>query len=145
MLFYPLARLLFVPIARSAYPTVLVVVLPEEGNLSNPHIITPTDHCLQVTYVTDAVRKVRASPCSALRRILIHAVLAGHWIQDCPTNNDREFDNRPRIKRTTGIPRSFLKAVDNPTTGPLGQGVMVTPEGGYVVAQPDSYVTLVVW
>ncbi|KAI0774785.1 DWNN domain-containing protein [Trametes elegans] len=62
----------------------------------------------------------------------------GHWIQDCPTNNDREFDHRPRIKRTTGIPRSFLKAVDNPTTGPLGQGVMVTPEGGYVVAQPDS-------
>ncbi|KAI0816962.1 DWNN domain-containing protein [Trametes gibbosa] len=62
----------------------------------------------------------------------------GHWIQDCPTNNDREFDHRPRIKRTTGIPRSFLKAVDNPTTGQLGQGVMVTPEGGYVVAQPDS-------
>ncbi|PIL25127.1 transcription factor [Ganoderma sinense ZZ0214-1] len=62
----------------------------------------------------------------------------GHWIQDCPTNNDREFDNRPRIKRTTGIPRSFLKAVENPTTGPLGAGVMVTPEGGYVVAQPDS-------
>ncbi|KAI0731337.1 hypothetical protein C8Q76DRAFT_718534 [Earliella scabrosa] len=62
----------------------------------------------------------------------------GHWIQDCPTNNDREFDNRPRIKRTTGIPRSFLKVVDNPTTGPLGQGVMVTPEGSYVVAQPDS-------
>ena len=21
----------------------------------------------------------------------------GHWIQECPTNNDREFDNRPRI------------------------------------------------
>ncbi|EIW58798.1 DWNN-domain-containing protein, partial [Trametes versicolor FP-101664 SS1] len=62
----------------------------------------------------------------------------GHWIQDCPTNNDREFDHRPRIKRTTGIPRSFLKAVDNPTTGQLGAGVMVTPEGGYVVAQPDS-------
>ncbi|KAI8996331.1 DWNN domain-containing protein [Trametes punicea] len=62
----------------------------------------------------------------------------GHWIQDCPTNNDREFDHKPRIKRTTGIPRSFLKAVDNPTTGQLGQGVMVTPEGGYVVAQPDS-------
>ncbi|KAI0350721.1 DWNN-domain-containing protein [Trametes cingulata] len=62
----------------------------------------------------------------------------GHWIQDCPTNNDRDYDHRPRIKRTTGIPRSFLKAVDNPTTGQLGQGVMVTPEGGYVVAQPDS-------
>ncbi|KIJ65554.1 hypothetical protein HYDPIDRAFT_110662 [Hydnomerulius pinastri MD-312] len=62
----------------------------------------------------------------------------GHWIQDCPTNNDREFDNKPRIKRTTGIPRSFLKAVENPNKGEIAQGVMVTPEGGYVVAQPDS-------
>ncbi|RXW14452.1 hypothetical protein EST38_g11402 [Candolleomyces aberdarensis] len=62
----------------------------------------------------------------------------GHWIQDCPTNNDREFDNRPRIKRTTGIPRSMLKAVENPNSAEIGQGVMVTPDGGYVVAQPDS-------
>ncbi|GJE91192.1 DWNN-domain-containing protein [Phanerochaete sordida] len=62
----------------------------------------------------------------------------GHWIQDCPTNNDRDYDNRPRIKRTTGIPRSFLKAVENPSTGQIGHGIMVTPEGGYVVAQPDS-------
>ncbi|KDR80721.1 hypothetical protein GALMADRAFT_241139 [Galerina marginata CBS 339.88] len=61
----------------------------------------------------------------------------GHWIQDCPTNSDREFDNRPRIKRTTGIPRSMLKAVDNPNSTELTQGVMVTPDGGYVVAQPD--------
>ncbi|TFK29708.1 DWNN-domain-containing protein [Coprinopsis marcescibilis] len=63
----------------------------------------------------------------------------GHWIQDCPTNNDREFDNRPRIKRTTGIPRSMLKAIENPNTADIqAQGIMVTPEGGYVVAQPDS-------
>ncbi|KII87351.1 hypothetical protein PLICRDRAFT_55314 [Plicaturopsis crispa FD-325 SS-3] len=62
----------------------------------------------------------------------------GHWIQDCPTNNDREYDNRPRIKRTTGIPRSFLKSVENPNSGQMAQGIMVTPEGGYVVAQPDS-------
>ncbi|KAF8498599.1 DWNN-domain-containing protein [Russula emetica] len=62
----------------------------------------------------------------------------GHWIQDCPTNSDRDFDNKPRIKRTTGIPRSFLKAVDNPSGARIGHGVMVTPEGGYVVAQPDS-------
>ena len=62
---------------------------------------------------------------------------SGHWIQDCPTNNDRDFDNKPRIKRTTGIPRSFLKSVDSPA-GQLSSGVMVTPEGGFVVAQPDS-------
>ncbi|KAL5536776.1 MPE1 [Sanghuangporus sanghuang] len=61
----------------------------------------------------------------------------GHWIHDCPTNNDRDYDNRPRIKRTTGIPRSFLKAVESPSEGKLAQGIMVTPEGGYVVAQPD--------
>ena len=61
----------------------------------------------------------------------------GHWIHDCPTNNDREYDNKPRIKRTTGIPRSFLKAIDQPSEGKVTQGVMVTPDGGYVVAQPD--------
>ena len=33
----------------------------------------------------------------------------------------------------------MLKAVENPS-GDIGQGVMVTPEGGYVVAQPDLYV-----
>jgi hypothetical protein len=74
------------------------------------------------------------------RRIDLDTFYQGHWIQDCPTNNDREFDNRPRIKRTTGIPRSMLKAVENPNNGELTQGVMVTPEGGYVVAQPDLYV-----
>jgi len=33
----------------------------------------------------------------------------------------------------------MLKAVENPS-GDIGQGIMVTPEGGYVVAQPDLYV-----
>ena len=35
----------------------------------------------------------------------------------------------------------MLKAVENPTGSDLTQGVMVTPEGGYVVAQPDLQVT----
>jgi hypothetical protein len=34
----------------------------------------------------------------------------------------------------------MLKAVENPS-GDIAQGVMVTPEGGYVVAQPDLYVS----
>lgn len=34
----------------------------------------------------------------------------------------------------------MLKAVENPTGSDLTQGVMVTPEGGYVVAQPDLQV-----
>lgn len=62
----------------------------------------------------------------------------GHWIHDCPTNNDRDFDNKPRFKRTTGIPKSMLKTIEAPTDEMRRDGVMVTPEGSYVVAQVDS-------
>ncbi|KAI9762536.1 MAG: hypothetical protein M4579_000339 [Chaenotheca gracillima] len=71
----------------------------------------------------------------------------GHWIQECPTNNDPTFDGRPRVKRTTGIPRSFLKTVEKPAalTGDgvtegshQPSGVMVNAEGEFVVAEPDK-------
>lgn len=71
----------------------------------------------------------------------------GHWIQACPTNNDPNFDGRPRVKRTTGIPRSFLKTVERPkdqvndgTVDDTKQpsGVMVNAEGEWVVAEPDK-------
>lgn len=67
----------------------------------------------------------------------------GHWIQDCPTNSDRAYDDKPRIKRTTGIPKSFLTVVEGPggdsnSNGGNGTGVMVTPDGGFVVARPDK-------
>ncbi|GAA5870741.1 hypothetical protein JCM16303_001571 [Sporobolomyces ruberrimus] len=79
----------------------------------------------------------------------------GHWIQDCPTNGDAAYENRPRIKRTTGIPKSFLTEVagPGPKTGEEGMGeeeganglvmdhksgVMVTADGGFVVARPDN-------
>lgn len=71
----------------------------------------------------------------------------GHWIQVCPTNDNPEFDNRPRVKRTTGIPRSFLKTVDKSTlqqTGADGEevkppaGVMVNADGEFVIAEPDK-------
>jgi protein MPE1 len=71
----------------------------------------------------------------------------GHWIQLCPTNENPEYDNRPRVKRTTGIPRSFLKTVDKATA--LGQhadgddsktpsGIMVNADGEFVIAEPDK-------
>ncbi|TIA69484.1 hypothetical protein E3P77_03544 [Wallemia ichthyophaga] len=68
----------------------------------------------------------------------------GHWIQDCPTNGDPNYENKPRFKRTTGIPKSFLKTVD-PSTAALmtnngtnnSQGVMITPDGSHVIATPD--------
>ncbi|KAH8671125.1 DWNN domain-containing protein [Xylariales sp. PMI_506] len=70
----------------------------------------------------------------------------GHWIQVCPTNDDPEFDNRPRVKRTTGIPRSFLKTVDKSALqqgdGEDGikppAGVMVNADGEFVIAEPDK-------
>ncbi|TPX14395.1 uncharacterized protein E0L32_005359 [Thyridium curvatum] len=70
----------------------------------------------------------------------------GHWIQLCPTNDNPEFDNRPRVKRTTGIPKSFLKTVDKATV--LAQaaeddtkapsGIMVNADGDFVIAEPDK-------
>jgi protein MPE1 len=73
----------------------------------------------------------------------------GHWIQQCPTNDNPEYDNRPRVKRTTGIPKSFLRTVDKATAlSQLGAtseddiksmpGVMVNADGDFVVAEPDK-------
>ncbi|KAL6714661.1 Protein mpe1 [Lecanora helva] len=71
----------------------------------------------------------------------------GHWIQVCPTNDDPAYENRPRVKRTTGIPRSFLKTVDKPSalaTDGLADdtrqptGIMVNAEGEWVIAEPDK-------
>ena len=71
----------------------------------------------------------------------------GHWIQACPTNNDPNFDGRPKFRRTTGIPRSMLKVVEKPTgVGEDGKidlskvpaGVMYTATGEWVVAVEDK-------
>ncbi|EJD35871.1 DWNN-domain-containing protein [Auricularia subglabra TFB-10046 SS5] len=62
----------------------------------------------------------------------------GHWIRDCPTRNDRKFDNQRRIKRATGIPRSFLRPIDPPANGSSIAGIRISPQGDFVVAQPDA-------
>lgn len=65
----------------------------------------------------------------------------------CPTNEDPAYDGRPRVKRTTGIPRSFLKTVQKPTSlvndgttddAKQPAGIMVNAEGEWVVAEPDK-------
>lgn len=71
----------------------------------------------------------------------------GHWIQLCPTNDNPEYDNRPRVKRTTGIPKSFLKTVDKATAlaqhgegddSKTPSGIMVNADGEFVIAEPDK-------
>ena len=70
----------------------------------------------------------------------------GHWIQACPTNNDPGFDGRPKFRKTTGIPRSFLKVVAKASEGEDGKvdttqlpaGAMFTANGDWVIAEPDK-------
>ena len=70
----------------------------------------------------------------------------GHWIQMCPTNDDPEFNNRPRVKRTTGIPKAFLKTVDKAVVmaqagdddSKRPTGIMVNADGEFVIAETDK-------
>lgn len=61
----------------------------------------------------------------------------GHYINYCPTNNDPTFD-RPRIKKTTGIPKAFLKTVDPSQLDCPSTAIMVTSEGAAVIAAPNE-------
>ncbi|KAJ3016752.1 hypothetical protein HKX48_003883 [Thoreauomyces humboldtii] len=60
---------------------------------------------------------------------------SGHFINTCPTIGNEQFD-RPKLKRTTGIPKIFLKPVDDKHAA--GGGVMVTQSGELVIAQPND-------
>ena len=62
----------------------------------------------------------------------------GHWIQECPTNEMPDWDGKPKLKRTTGIPRSMLKTVDDPTPEQRAAGMMITSDGNIVIAQADT-------
>ncbi|KAI5651867.1 DWNN domain-containing protein [Phthorimaea operculella] len=54
----------------------------------------------------------------------------GHWIKDCPIANTAEAVD---VKRSTGIPRSFMVPVD----GPKAPGAMMTPSGTFAVPAVD--------
>lgn len=66
----------------------------------------------------------------------------GHWIKECPTNDDPNFENRRLFKRTTGIPRSFLKTVEKPVDGgddaEPPPGVRLDADNKWVVVEPDK-------
>lgn len=60
----------------------------------------------------------------------------GHFIQNCPTNADPNYD-RTRVRKTTGIPKSFLKPVAAGDSE-AASNFLVTPEGTLVVAAPND-------
>ncbi|KAF2402374.1 DWNN-domain-containing protein [Trichodelitschia bisporula] len=69
----------------------------------------------------------------------------GHWIQLCPTNDDPNFETKPKIKRTTGIPRSFMKRVEKSAGATDGlsddshpNAIMIDAEGNHVIVNPDT-------
>ncbi|SCV05680.1 LANO_0H12816g1_1 [Lachancea nothofagi CBS 11611] len=66
-----------------------------------------------------------------------------HWIKNCPTNSDPNFEGK-RIRRTTGIPKKFLKSVDvDPSTMTpeemAQRKIMVTDDGSFVVQVADQH------
>ncbi|KAI9343155.1 hypothetical protein BDR26DRAFT_1006403 [Obelidium mucronatum] len=60
----------------------------------------------------------------------------GHHIAQCPTIGDVNYD-RPKLKKTTGIPKMFLKEIDEAESG---LGTEHGPEGGLMVSQTGKIV-----
>ncbi|XP_034448358.1 E3 ubiquitin-protein ligase RBBP6 isoform X1 [Hippoglossus hippoglossus] len=59
----------------------------------------------------------------------------GHHIRNCPTSGqDKNFEAPLRIKKSSGIPRSFMVEVDDPSV----KGAMLTNCGRYAVAAIDA-------
>ncbi|KAK4805862.1 hypothetical protein QYF61_025729 [Mycteria americana] len=59
----------------------------------------------------------------------------GHYIKNCPTHGDKNVEPVPRIKKSTGIPRSFMIEVEDPTT----KGAMLTSTGKYAIPTISAY------
>uniref|UniRef100_A0A663M7X3 CCHC-type domain-containing protein n=1 Tax=Athene cunicularia TaxID=194338 RepID=A0A663M7X3_ATHCN len=52
----------------------------------------------------------------------------GHYIKNCTTNGDSKLESAPRLKKSTGIPRSFMVEVEDPSA----EGAMLTQSGRYL-------------
>ncbi|XP_073766060.1 E3 ubiquitin-protein ligase RBBP6-like isoform X1 [Danio rerio] len=60
--------------------------------------------------------------------------IPGHHIRHCPTNVGSRSAPHKRIRKSTGIPRSFLLEVDDPDR----KGVMIDGSGRYVIPIIDA-------
>ncbi|XP_068100376.1 E3 ubiquitin-protein ligase RBBP6-like isoform X2 [Hyperolius riggenbachi] len=55
--------------------------------------------------------------------------LPGHYVKDCPTKEEKSLKSANKIKKSTGIPCSFMIEVTDPNT----KGAMLTNSGKYAV------------
>ncbi|XP_041633570.1 E3 ubiquitin-protein ligase RBBP6-like [Cheilinus undulatus] len=58
----------------------------------------------------------------------------GHHIRNCPNSKDKSSEAPVRIKKSTGIPRSFMVEVDDPSM----KGAMLTNSGRYAIPAIDA-------
>ncbi|TDH02711.1 hypothetical protein EPR50_G00155420 [Perca flavescens] len=58
----------------------------------------------------------------------------GHHIRNCPTSGDKISEAPLKIKKSTGIPRSFMVEVDDPNI----KGAMLTNSGRYAIPTIDA-------
>ncbi|NXA24422.1 RBBP6 ligase, partial [Ibidorhyncha struthersii] len=58
-----------------------------------------------------------------------HCGKPGHYIKNCPRYGDKNFESVPRLKRSSGIPKSFMMEVKDPHT----KGAMLTSTGKYAI------------
>ncbi|XP_078125021.1 E3 ubiquitin-protein ligase RBBP6 isoform X1 [Sander vitreus] len=58
----------------------------------------------------------------------------GHHIRNCPTSGDKTSEAPLKIKKSTGIPRSFMVEVDDPNI----KGAMLTNSGRYAIPTIDA-------
>lgn len=64
----------------------------------------------------------------------------GHYIANCPTLADPNY-NRPKIRKTTGIPKTFLKPIESVPES-SGFESLVPPTGNVLISADGNLVTL---
>lgn len=58
----------------------------------------------------------------------------GHFIHECPTNGNPEYDFH-KVKKATGIPKTFLQPV---SIGDVGNQTLRMANGGLAVMKPNE-------
>ncbi|KAF7682887.1 hypothetical protein TCON_1900 [Astathelohania contejeani] len=98
-------------------------LLKEKAQKQNMHLEKPRE---QVT------RSYKAPPPNY---ICFRCGQKGHFIQHCPTNQDKNYDI-VKIRKPTGIPKAFLVPIKSSEIDE-SQAMLVTEHGGYVRVQPQ--------
>jgi protein MPE1 len=73
--------------------------------------------------------------------LCFRCAVPGHFIQNCPTNGDPNYDKH-KVTKKTGIPKTFMKTITDPDdVSAVGSGITVVngPQGGLAVIGPQTH------